>query len=297
VAEALVRVARRRATERLPGPGDVEYRDAGTYGGGVHSVFADDVGPSEPDEAPRLGPVLHSRIMSALESWEVPTPSSGPGGPAHMAHREAQGRRVVLRLGVVALVVVGLVVGALALTSGDDDDGIGGGVVTDGRTDDQDGRDGRSDEDEASDEDEVAAATTVTTAAETTTTTVGDEDDDEGSGGPATTATTTPATAATTTTTTPPTTAPTTTTTTTPPEPEINEFGGTMTGNWCGNGDREVVLWWDTEYATTVRLRPRGGNNVTVSADGSYTGCADPGTDWILNASNSTGTTTAQVEV
>lgn len=159
----------------------------------------------------------------------------------------------------------------------------------------------------ADDGDEVAASAYTRLWIDTTTTTIAGATTTVPAAGEPSTTTTTAATGATTSTpvdrplapgsTAPPTStaaAPTTTAATGPrPDPVIHGFDGHIYGDTCADGQHVVSMWWDTEFATTARLRPRDGTRFTVAVDGTYNGCADVGDEWVLNAMNDTGTETA----
>jgi hypothetical protein len=83
-----------------------------------------------------------------------------------------------------------------------------------------------------------------------------------------------------------------------PPVPEISAFWGFyMGGGDCDRGEWSLSLWWDTDNATSARIRPDGGDWIPAEVpEGSTRVCSEGGTRWTIEASNSSGTESSSFE-
>jgi len=217
---------------------------------------------------PSMGPVLRARLVAALEVEGVPTRARPAAvGPVQRVV-ELFGNTGV-RLGAVAAVLLIF--------------GLTGILVLKG---------GSGDGDAAAAGDDPRLSGSTTSAVETTTSTS------------TSTSTSTTTTASTTTTTRPPTTTsppatdppapppPPPPATDPPPGPEVESFWGFYFGDGnCDRDERQLSLWWETDNATSARIRPDGGDWIPADVpDGSDRVCSEPGTRWTIEVSNATGT-------
>lgn len=239
--------------------------------------------PEPAEEAPPLGPVHRARIVALLQVDGVPTRVK------HRPEDTASSRPVRRGLAAAVLAVTLCGLGVVQLRGGAD------------KPDASAGEDGvevatGSQRRAASAQRTPAASTTSTTGApidqsstttsslQPTTTTASAE---AATSPPAPTPTAPPTSAA-----------PTTTASTGPlPDPVIHGFDGHASGDTCPGGQYVVDMWWDTEHATSVKLRPRGGDRIDVAVDSTFRACSDIGSEWVLNAMNATGTETATFTV
>ena len=230
---------------------------------------------------PSMGPVLRARLVAALEAEGVPTRARLAAVGLVQRVAELFGNTGV-RLGAVAAVLLVFGLTGILVVKG----GPGAG-------------------DAAATGDDPRLTGTTTTAAETTTSTTTSTSTTTTT---TTTTTTVPATTTSrpTTTTSPPTTAPPAPPAPPPPPPatdpppaaEVESFWGFYFGDGnCGWGEQQLSLWWETRNATSARIRPEGGEWITVDVpDGSTRVCSERRTRWTIEASNSTGTGSSSFE-
>jgi hypothetical protein len=249
------------------------------------------------DEAPlpTLGPTLRARVVASLDAQGVPTAAPGtPGsdGPRHLAGAR-RGAAGLLAGGLRARVAAGVAAATVVIA------GVGIVQIAGGR--------GSGDELETgpprpSEPPEVTTPGTVRRAV-TTSTTVGTSSTSSTTSTSTTTTTAPSSTTTTSTTTTPPRPSPADTrpTTTTPPGPEpprVLRFSGDYDFDDDCSPEEELTIRWETEGATSGRIRREGGDwrSLRDPSSGELRVCDQRGTAWVLEVANEAGTDSATFE-